>query len=225
MMKLFSYIMAIVFLSACAKEKDNTEIIVEPPFPYEVTVDSILSGSQYNMNIGDSPEQTYTHLQAYSKAQKHTPYLSMYRSNAKQLAELKDRIPLYWSLFLDSQPSSPSSPRIYFENNKVKAIYFRDGKRISSWPMNGTYRITEGDALTTIYDKLVKISQDKKYSNLFQYLGLFEKNLDLGFDPYHTETSSWQYNFTVHEKDIHMVSIYFKNNKLHMIKTKVSKYK
>lgn len=200
-------LMAVVFLCACSKINQDPEIIVEPPEPVEVRIDSMQAGKAYNITIGDTPRKVYEDLQFFAKGLDHRPYLAISRTPDTQIEALKDRIPLYFSLYFDRKPSTPVGGQIYFEDHKIKSIYTRDGTQRTAWPISSPDALRVGDPVSIIYDKLVKIQADSRYARLFDYIGMFEKNVETAYDPKQEESDVWQFNFTLDKSQNEVVRL------------------
>src|SRR5690606_36599792 len=87
-----SFLIGAVFITSCSKEPLDPKVIVEPPEPVEVKLDSILQGSLYNVTIGDNSEKVYTDLQMYAKDEKPIVYLGVTGQFNTELEDLENRI-------------------------------------------------------------------------------------------------------------------------------------
>ncbi len=215
---------SILFVGACAKKETEPEIIVEPPEPVEVKLDSIQTGKIYNLTIGDPAEKVYADLQLFTKDMKQKPYLSITGMLNDRIENLEDRIPLYGSLIFDRKPSSANGGQIYFEDNAIKSIYNRNGTKLTSWPQSSPDALRVGDPLVDIYGKLVKIHADKRFSSLFGYIGMFEKNIATDYDRIQAESDLWQFNFSIDSKQFMRLDLVFDDGKLTKIRSRYERY-
>jgi len=223
---LFTLIlMSSLLFFSCIKD-DNTDLepIVEPPWPVEVKTDSIMTGNLYNVSIGMSAEEVYKGLQGFSNAKGKIEYLSISGVLNVGINSLKDRIPLYSGLILDQKPSSVSSGRINFKNNKIESIYSRDGVRLIKWPYDAVDPLRLGDPLESIYDKLKKLESDSRYKRLFEYIGMFEKNMDRPFDTIQKKSTLWQSRIAEDDKNFVSIDFIFENEKLVKIRSRHERY-
>ncbi|WP_028298159.1 hypothetical protein [Olivibacter sitiensis] len=210
--------------ASCSQGIVEPEIIVEPPEPVEIVVDSILQGTLYNVTIGDDAEKVYADLQEFSESLTQRPYLAITGQFNDRIEDLKDRIPLYQSLVFDRKPSSPNGGQIYFEDGIIKSIYNRKGEKLTSWPQSSANALRVGEPVSGIYDKLVKINTDQRFSSFFDYIGMFEKNTKTAYDPVQNRSLLWQYSFGIDEKQFNRVDLVFKDGMLTMIKTRYERY-
>lgn len=214
----------LLFASCLKHDATNPEIIVEPPMPVEVKLDSILTGSLYNVTVGTGAEEVYKGLQGFSNAKGKIEYLSITGTHNMALEDLKDRIPLYNSLILDRKPSLPQGGQIYFENNEIASIYYRDGKKVASWPWDAADPLRVGDPVTVIYDKLVKLQKNPDYARMFDYIGMFEKNMGKPFDAFQNKSALWQFSIAEDDKNFIRVDLVFEDAKLIKIRSRHERY-
>lgn len=211
-------------LGACRKMNTEPEIIVEPPEPIELKLDSIQEGEMYNVKIGDPTEKVYADLRFFAKGVQQKPYLAITGFLNDHIEDLEGRIPLYGSLIFDQRPSSKNGGQIYFEGNTIKSIYNREGKKLTKWPQGSPSALQVGDRITDIYAKLIKINNDKRFSSLFDYIGMFEKNLETDYDPLQEKSDLWQFNFSIDEKQVVRLDLVFEEGRLVMVRSRYERY-
>jgi len=217
-------LMSSLLFFSCIKDNKDLEPIVEPPWPIEVKTDSIMTGTLYNVTVGMSAEEVYKGLQGFSNAKGKIEYLSITGLLNVGVNSLKDRIPLYKGLILDQKPSSVSAGQIYFKNNKIESIYQRDGVRLTKWPYDAGDPLRLGDPVESIYDKLKKLESDSRYTRLFEYIGMFEKNLDRPFDSIQKKSTLWQSSIAEDDKNFIRIDFVFDNEKLVKIRSRHERY-
>lgn len=213
-----------LIVSSCSKSPVDPMVIVEPPEPVEIILDSIIEGTLHGMTVGDGAEQVYTDLQLFTKTKETTTYLSITGQLNPAITDLNERVPLYASLIFDRKPSSPAGGQIYFEGNLIKTIYNREGKKLTSWPNPSSNALRVGDSVEDIYGKLVKIHADSRFSNLFDYIGMFHKDTDKAYDPVQRLSNLWQFNFSIDEKNVIRLDLIFANGTLTKIKSRHERY-
>lgn len=221
---LVPFIIGSLFLTSCMKDVQEPEIIVEPAWPVEIKTDSIMTGSQYNVSIGMSAEEVYKGLQGFSNSKGKIQYLAITGMINGGITSLKDRIPLYSGLIFDQKPSSVLSGRITFKNNKIESIYSRDGARLSKWPYDAADPLRLGDPLDGIYNKLKKLESDSRYSRLFEYIGMFEKNMEQPFDTFQNKSTLWQSSISEDDKNFIRIDFVFEDAKLVKIRSRHERY-
>ncbi|WP_164123267.1 MULTISPECIES: hypothetical protein [Sphingobacterium] len=215
----------LLFASCLKNDTDGPEIIVEPPFPAEVILDSIQTGSLYNVTVGASAEEVYKGLQGGTDSKGKMNYLGITGVLNTKLSDLKDRIPLYNGLILDQRPSNPLSAQIYFKDGKIESIYYRNSpNKLSRWPADARVPLKVGDPLESIYGKLVGLEKDNRYTRFFEYIGLFEKNIDKPFDTFQNKSNLWQFSITVDDKNFIRVDLVFENAVLVKIRSRHERY-
>lgn len=222
--KLIQCSIAVLLLSSCMKENDGPEIIVEPPWPIEVKVDSIMSGTLYNLTVGDHAEEVYKGLQGLTDSKGKIEYLSITGLFNTKVEDLKDRIPLYNALRFDQKPSSPLSAYINFKGDKIESIYYRDGNRTSKWPNDAADALQVGDPVSSVYDKLVKLEKNTKYARMFEYIGMHEKNMNKSFDSFQNKSKLWQFSIIQDDKNFIRINLEFKDAKLVKIRSRHERY-
>lgn len=197
-----------IFFMSCFKSGKEFELPQQ-----KITSDTLVSGSYWNFNIGDS------HADVYQKAQelreeKSIKTISVVNNVFTNLAVIKNKLPLYHALFLDATTTTPNGVQLYFENGKVKSIYNNAGQLLSSWPWTtgSTHIIRPEDEVSTLYDKLVAIKDMAGYSPYFERLSMFYKDVATAYDVDMDLSSKWLFSSPVNEKVFLQVNFKFKNN-------------
>lgn len=211
-------------LIACGKTGSEPEIIIEPPYPIEVRLDSIQEGEMYNAKIGDPPEKVYADLQFFARGLTQKPYLGIVGGLNGRIEDLEGRIPLYNSLIFDRKPSASAGGQIYFADGTVNAIYNRLGKKLTAWPEGSPSALRIGDRITDIYGKLITIRADRRFSNLFDYIGMYEKNIETAYDPFQERSDRWDFNFSIDSKQYIRLNLVFEDGKLVKIRSTYERY-
>ncbi|MDB5274897.1 MAG: hypothetical protein JWO58_3264, partial [Chitinophagaceae bacterium] len=123
-MKHLSILLLILLsLSACIKQNVSpTGPIVEPPFQKLISRDTLKTGQQWGITIGQSNADIYAQIQAI-QADKHIDYLGVVGNVFTSLDGFDTKIPLYQSIFLDESRGTSTGIQISFADDKVKAIF------------------------------------------------------------------------------------------------------
>ena len=215
----------LIFTSCLKDDPTDPEIIVEPPFPIEVKLDSIQTGTLYNVTVGTSGEEVYKGLQGFTNSRGKIDYLAITGILNTKVTDLKDRIQLYNGLILNQQPSSPLASQIYFKDNKIASIYYRNSpNKLSRWPVDADNPLKVGDSVESIYDKLVALQKDNRYTRFFEYIGLFEKNMNTPFDAFQKKSNLWQFSITEDDKNFIRVDLVFENAVLIKVRSRHERY-
>ena len=201
-------------LSACIKEaRVSPEILTICPPPGIIIQDSLTSGTYLSMTVGDGTENIYAAIQALTKTQKVT-YVNVVGNVFNNLSQLENRIPLYQSVCLDEMVGTESGAQIAFEQNKVKSIYLNSGKELSQWPSNLKTAISIGDDISQLFGKLDQIRKNPTYTNKFERISLYTKNLDTIYDPIMTQSPQWYFAYMVAPGQMDEVKLHFAFGKL-----------
>ena len=170
------------------------EPIVEPKFFTMLERDTITSGSYLGMEILEKAEKKYEVLQSLRETH-DLDYLNVVSNISSDISKLNNRIPLYSYLLLDERKGTDSGVQITIENEKVKAIYLNSGKALNQWPANAKTEssVRIGDAVESIYAKLVNIYNKGTYANKFEYIALQTKNVAASFDPVMAQLPQWYF--------------------------------
>lgn len=128
---------------------------------------------------------------------------------------LKERIPLYDYLLFDEMIGTGRGVQVTFENDKIKSIYLGSGEKLSKWPKNGNTSIQEGDAIGSVYDKLMTIR--KSQSHMFERTTLLSKDLKKSYDAEMAKSGQWYYAYRPEENHLNQVSMHLSEGKLQYI--------
>ena len=210
-------------LNACSKQSDNgPEVIVEPPYPYAIKMDTITMGGLWNLVTGSSKKQVYDSIQK----EQHIRYLAITGYIPTALTDIQNRFELYTTLLLDENKGTASGIQFYFENDKIKSIYLNDGTRLNRWPLSGNVAIQTGAAVQGIYDQLTAIQKNPLFSKKFERISLFSKNIQKPFDDRNMEISNrWELSSNSKgPKTIYTATLVFTNDKLDSIYTRQEQY-
>lgn len=205
----------ILALFSCKKETNRDPIIIiEPPDLRIIAQDTIMSGNFREFAIGQSPEQVYATIQN-TRVQRQIKYLGIVNNNFTNITALESRVDLYTQLFLyEASVFTPDDIQIYFEEDKIKSIYTRNGNKLSQWPaINNTF-IKTGDPLSSVYNKLLAISNISQYSAKFKQMSLTSKNIEKGYDINMSLSSKWELSSAVTDKIFWHVELNFSNGSL-----------
>lgn len=221
---LLSFLAGAVLFTSCLKEPQEPELIVDPPDPIEVRLDSTMEGTIYNVTIGDNAEQVYADLQQYAKDEKQIPYLAITGQFNTEVADLENRIPLYNSLIFDKKPSAAEGGQIYFEDGIIKSIYNRDGKKRQSWPSASSDALKVGDGIGSVYGKLVKLQRKPSYAGFFAYIGMFDKNIKTEYDLVQQKSTLWQLSVSEDDKNFIRIDLIFEDGVLIKVRSRHERY-
>jgi hypothetical protein len=227
MKKAALFVSVIFFLASCVKEKiQRNGPVVDPRFSRVISRDTLVTGNFWGLVIGQKSDQTYTILQNI-KSQRHIQYLGIVNNVFTKVTDLQTRIGLYRELLLDETSGTPEGIQLSFLDNKVKSIYTNNGKNLSTWPAlaTNTAVIKTDDPLTTVYNKLVSISNAAAYASKFQRISLISKNIDTDYDPHMALSNNWQFTTSVDNNNQWlMVDLNFSNGTLVSIYVTLSEY-
>lgn len=196
---------ALLFCSSCFKGPKGFE---EPQ--QVVTSDTLTSGDYWGIAVGDHHTDVYNKAKAFS-TEKNISIISVPNNIFTDLATVKDKLPLYRSIFLDAATATPNGVQVYFENNEVKNIYNNTGQLLNGWPWNVTpaQAIKPADPVSGLYDKLVAIKAIPEYNVYFQRLSLFYKNIKTDYDPDMRFANKWFFVSPINDKVYLRVNLKF----------------
>ncbi|MES2275280.1 MAG: hypothetical protein V4592_04610 [Bacteroidota bacterium] len=216
-MKYLSILLLILLtLSACMKQDVNpTGPIIEPPFEKLISRDTLKTGQQWGITIGQSNADIYAKIQEI-QADKHIDYVGVVGNVFTSLAGFDTKIPLYQSIFLDQSSGTSTGIQISFADDKVKAIFTNDGTALNKWPLNtaANATIAINDPVGGIYQKLVNIKQINAYANKFERLSIFSKYVSKVYDPGMSASPLWYFVAPLGAKRYNVVDLNFSNGKL-----------
>lgn len=225
-----SNFIAILFLSvlatSCIKEEPEIEpLILCDCFSNRIIGrDSLTSGRYLGLEINQDAVDIYASLQKMGDTT-NLKYLNVVKNVFSGMSQLKDRIPLYQSIYLDEQIGTDSGVQISFENNKVSKIFLNGGKQLAQWPTSGNAdtAIKTGDAVTLLYAKLLKINKLSAYIKKFERISLFTKDMSSVYDPILTQLPQWYFTYIPGENLMDVIQLYFQEGKL--VKINITHYK
>lgn len=219
---LFS--LAFMGMGCLEQEIKEPEIIIEPPTEVLVSQDTIREGDHLGIVVGSTTENAYSVLRQLPTP-KPMEYVNVVGGVATNLSQVTNRIPLYQSIFLDEQTGTDSGIQIAFEAGQVKSIFLNSGKSLDQRPVkeNASMSVRIGDKVEELHAKLVKIESKNSYTNKFERISLFTKNLATSYDPTMTNSPQWYFRYEVEPNLYEHVQVYIEQGKVKFIE--VSRYK
>lgn len=181
-------VLALVFLFSCTKHPTTNPMV------------DITEGSKYGIQIGSSPTEVYSQLQALGQ-EKNFSYISVLnRGPFNSPDSIENILPYYNGIGL-ALNNNVTVDQVYFAlgQNKVDSILTSNGQtsfsKINQWPLKVDYTnpFLPGDDLATFYTKLKTLYQDSYYSNFLIYVQ--DKPLAKAFDPTMANYSQWVFQF------------------------------
>jgi hypothetical protein len=206
-------LLVICLVSGCKTELPvNTEPrpITEPE-PYQITRDSITSGTYLGITIGEEAASVYPKIQLLQRTNGVT-YLNVVSNIFSDLALLKERLPLYQYIVLDQNTGSSSGVQITIQDQIVKSIYLNSGQKLSQWPERQTAKssVRVGDPVSSLYDKLVRIKDIQQYTNTFERMLLLTKNLYTAYDPGMDQSPQWYFGYPINPDQTDQIQVHFR---------------
>lgn len=197
-------------LTACKKEVDTTEIIVDPPTEKILSRDTITSGQLWGFTIGQPSANVYANVQQV-KIERKIGYVGVVGNVFTSLDGLESKIPLYLALYLDEAVGTGTGIQIYFENNKVKSIWTNNGAKLSKWPAanSSNASVAVGDAVNDIYTKLVNIKKMSSFANKFERISVSQKDFNKAYDPGMVNSRLWYVNGNIDDKKYYRLELNF----------------
>lgn len=219
MKKLSLLIPLMLFLASCVK--DNS-------FP---RIENITKGSKWNLEIGNSPEKVYSHLQLLGKEKNFNRVAVVYRKSYSTPEEIKNAIGFYDAITLQSSSGVIERTVITFVKDTVSSIEMGGGMidPVAAWPQElpGNEAIQINDQVNEVYLKLLRISQLPAYSR-YQII-LPDKPLDRPYDPDMANYDEWYFTFSGNlsnqKTGSNSIRLYFKNHRLIKIVNEYNEYK
>lgn len=214
MKQFITLLIVLLSFSACRKEMVNTGTI-EPPLEKIISIDTLTNGELYGLVIGEPNTTTYAKLQAIKSFQ-YPNYLGIVGNVFTSLDKVKNKIPLYLSLYLDEEPGTNTGIQIYFSENKVKSILTMGGIQLNEWPssITSTVSIAVNDPIESIYPKLEAIKEITAYAKKFQRISIFEKDLKKSYDVNMSASLQWNFSFLTDQESGTRLTLNFQNQKL-----------
>ena len=221
---LFAFLLTTV---GCQMDEspDPTEPIVEPRFAILVESDTINSGSYLGLHVTEKAESIYTNIQSLRVPEKIS-YVNIVSNISTDITQLRNRIPLYQSVLLDQKVGTDSGVQITIEEGKVKSIYLNSGKKLTQWPEKSDSQssVRVGDQAIELYQKLVNIHNKGTYSNKFERISLFTKDMSTGFDSVMAQSPQWYFSYSTGQDLWEMVQVHLKDGKVDYIVVNRFKY-
>ncbi|ADB38135.1 hypothetical protein [Spirosoma linguale] len=218
-MKFIGFLLAAALLWGCQPGTSVDPLTTGPePEPYRIIRDSIKTGTYLGIAIGEQAASVYPKIQAL-QATKGVTGLYVVSNVFADLIGLKERLPLYQYILLDQKPGTDSGVQITVEGQTVKSIYLNSGKRLTQWPekqaVNSSVRV--GDAVSTLYDKLVNIRNIDRYTNKFEYISLSTKNLLSDYDGGMSQSPQWYFVYSTGLNQMDQIQVHFRDGKVSKI--------
>lgn len=201
-------------LSACTKEEDAPDIIIDPPMARIISSDTLRSGQQWGLAIGESAPAIYSKVQGL-QSEKNFSSVNVVGNVFTSIDSLQNRIPLYTSIYLDETQGTGSGIQIYFSDNKVKSIWTNDGLTLNKWPATADKNATiaTGDDITGIYQKLVNIKRTS-FAKKLERISVFSKDLNSLYDPVMSRSRQWYFSWLAGDKQFYVIQLNFEEGSL-----------
>lgn len=216
MKKLFLLIFPALFLFSCKKDDRLPR------------VETITKGSKWGIEIGSSPMDVYSRLQALGKEKNFDQVAVVYRTSYSKPQDVQHLLAFYNALTLENNTAVIDRAIIWFPNDKVYDITAGGAlpEAIAKWPEDVPEEtaIHKNDPVDSLYNKLLAIYQVPAYS---QYkITLPDKPLNKPFDPDMSNYEEWAFSMSVRVNASIMgtssVRLYFKNGQLDKIRHEYS---
>jgi hypothetical protein len=212
MKQLAALLLVLLSLSACKKgAATSPEIIIEPPVERRISSDTLTSGQQWGLTIGQASADLYAKIQEI-RLQKQISYLGVVGNVFTNLEGLENKIPLYSSISLDEKRGTSTGIQISFAENKVKSIFTNNGISLNSWPTGSG--ILLGDKIEDIYQKLVAIKKTNYYASKFERISIFFKDVNKAYDAQMSLSPQWYFVAPLDSKKYNIVQLNFTAGKL-----------
>ncbi|RWY48569.1 hypothetical protein [Mucilaginibacter gilvus] len=217
-MKRLLPILALLILSVagCKKENSINETTGPDPIPPKlISSDTLTTGGQWGIAIGQTSAEIYAKVQAM-RGERGITYMGVVNNVYSNLESLENKIPLYSSVYLDETKGTSTGIQLNFADDKVKSIYTNDGVQLNMWPIgNGaSATIAVGDPVDAVYQKLVNIKNKGTYANKFERMSIFFKDVNKAYDPQMSASPQWYFVSTISDKRYNFVQLIFTAGKL-----------
>ncbi|OOQ61431.1 hypothetical protein BC343_20920 [Mucilaginibacter pedocola] len=204
-------------MAACIKENGPKNETGGPdPIPPKIlSRDTLTTGGLWGINIGQNSADIYTNLQAM-RVDRSLGGMGIVNNVYSSLEGLENTLPLYTSVFLDEAKGTSTGVQIGFADDKVKTIFNNNGVQFSQWPQGNSAdaRVTVGDPVTAVYQKLVKIKAQGTYANKFERISIFFKDMAKAYDPQMSASPQWYFVSAISEKRHQQLTLNFTAGKL-----------
>ena len=212
MKRTLLFILSVLFLFSCKKGSDLP------------LVETITSGSKWNLQTGSLPEDVYSQLQKLGEEKQFTDVAVAYRHPYSKPEDIKGNFSFYRALTLQSNTAYIERVLIQFRDDKVSSIHAGGAMldSISQWPRDTPDESTihNNDPVSGVYAKLLAIYQIPAYSK-YQII-LPDKSLEKPYDPDMAHYNEWGFTFSHEVKPgrtgTSNVTLYFSNGKLSKIR-------
>ncbi|MEZ0484419.1 hypothetical protein [Fibrella aquatica] len=218
----FKYIGSLLALSliwSCQPKVSVEPTTVGPePEPYRIVRDSVKTGAYLDITIGENAATAYVKIQTLHTT-KDVTYLNIVGNVFADLSLLKERIPLYQYIVLNQKLGSDSGVQITLESQRVKSIYLNSGQQLTQWPekQKATLSVRVGDAVSGLYDKLIKVRSIDRYANKFENILLLTKNLSTRYDEAMSLSPQWYFGYSTGQDQMDQIQVHFQEGKVHKI--------
>jgi hypothetical protein len=217
MKNLFILLLIALSFSACKKEAATKAplIGVDPIPPTLISSDTLRTGGQWGLNIGEASPNVYAKFQSII-TDKRVDYLAVVGNVFTNLESLENKIPLYRSVYLDETVGTGTGIQLNFTDNKLNSIFTNDGVRLTRWPIvnDAAHSVAVGDAIEGIYAKLTKIKEQGAYTRKFERISIFSKDITKAYDPLMNASPQWYFTSVIDEKHYTTVTLNFSAGKL-----------
>lgn len=210
----------VALLSGC-QQNPAVEPTVESTTPvggHLVGRDSVSTGRYLGIPIEENPAKTYAAIQALQQT-KGVTFVNVVSNFVSDLSQLRERLPLYHYILMDESRGTDSGVQITVENDQIKHLYLNSGAKLTQWPAQSTASssIRVGDAITSVYPKLVKIQANAAYAPKFERVLLLTKNLSTPFDPAMSQSRQWYFIHQLGDGKMDEVQVNFREGKVSQI--------
>lgn len=217
MKKLFGLLLIVLLFSACIKEAGIKTPLIGIDYipPMLISSDTLRTGGQWGLNIGEAPSGVYSKFQAII-TERRVDYLAVVGNVFTNLETLENKIPLYSSVYLDEAVGTSTGIQLNFTGNKLKSIFTNDGVELNKWPIinDAASSVAVGDAIEGIYAKLVNIRKQAAYVKKFERISIFYKDITKVYDPLMNGSPQWYFTSVIDDKHYTVVTLNFSTGKL-----------
>jgi hypothetical protein len=212
MKKVRSIIFPVLLLFSC-NENDNLP-----------RVETTTSGSKWTLRIGSPAADVYSQLQELGIEKNFTEVSLVYRKPFSKPEEVRDHLPFYRAITLQSNTGRIERVLFQFDQDKVSSIEAGGGMvaEVYQWPLDAPDEISihSNDPIDVFYAKLLAIYQMPGYGS-YQII-LPDKSLEKPFDPDMANHNEWRFSFSEKIKPgkngRSSVALYFSKGKLNKIR-------
>jgi hypothetical protein len=218
MKKILVFLFPLLWLCACTKNNSSPGI------------DTVTSGSKWNLVIGSSPENVYAQLQVLGTEKKFWQVAVVGRLPYSSPQQVQALLPFYHFITLEKNAAVVERALIQFTGDSVTGISAGGAlpEEISKWPQDqpDDIAIHTHDPVSQLYTKLAALYRLPAYSSYS--LTLPDKPLQKPFDPDMANYTEWAFSMTERVRPQvdgrHAVRLYFKDHKLYKIQDEYSEH-